>query len=158
MTSSKKSLGEKDSGGVNPNLPIGPGNPPLKYKFAKGQPSANPHGRPLKSRNLKTELTEELNEEISVREGGRAKRISKARAIVKTSVAKALQGSDKAALTIFNLAVKTGVHEAVPPNADEISAGREAIVERFRARARAEAQEELRVRQDGEQREKKSSS
>lgn len=123
---------------------VGRGRPPVEHQFKKGR-SANPAGRPKGSRNLKSELAEELNEKISVREGGRNKRVTKVRAIVKTSVAKALQGSDKAASTVFNLAVKTGVHEEGPATTDEINTSRKAIFDRFRERLKTEIEAELRA-------------
>ncbi len=48
---------------------VGYGKPPQHTRFRKGQ-SGNPTGRPKGARNLKTELLEELQEQILVREGG----------------------------------------------------------------------------------------
>ena len=50
---------------------VGYGNPPKGSRFKKGQ-SGNRRGRPKGSKNLKTDLTEELQTEIKVREGPRA--------------------------------------------------------------------------------------
>ena len=54
---------------------VGYGNPPKGSRFKKGQ-SGNRRGRPKGSKNLKTDLTEELQTEIKVREGPRAIKIS----------------------------------------------------------------------------------
>ena len=81
---------------------IGYGNPPKESRFKKGQ-SGNRRGRPKGSKNLKTDLTEELQTEIKVREGPRAVKISKQRAIVKTLIAKTLTGDARAVTTLTNL-------------------------------------------------------
>ena len=71
-------------------------------RFKKGQ-SGNRRGRPKGSKNLKTDLVEELQTEIKVREGPQTMRISKQRAIVKTLIAKTLAGDARAATTLTNL-------------------------------------------------------
>src|ERR1700736_4661308 len=81
---------------------VGYGNPPKGSRFKKGQ-SGNRRGRPKGSKNLKTDLTEELQTEIKVREGPRAIKISKQRAIVKTLIAKTLTGDARAVVTLINL-------------------------------------------------------
>ena len=75
---------------------VGYGRPPETGKFTKGV-SGNPMGRPKGSRNVSTEILEELNEKIEIREGGRIKGIKKRRALIKALVAKALKGDVKAA-------------------------------------------------------------
>jgi len=81
---------------ANSDYTIGYGKPPEHTRFPKGR-SGNPKGRPKGSKNLKTDLIEELEERISVREGGRVQRITKQRALVKTLIAKGLQGDVRAA-------------------------------------------------------------
>src|ERR1700730_396257 len=83
---------------------VGYGNPPKGSRFKKGQ-SGNRRGRPKGSKNLKTDLTEELQTEIKVREGSRAIKISKQRAIVKTLIAKTLTGDARAVTTLTNFDV-----------------------------------------------------
>lgn len=77
---------------------VGYRKPPKHTQFKPGQ-SGNPRGRPKGTKNLKTDLREELDEQIVVREGGRAQRVSKQRAMVKTIMARALKG-DVRALTL----------------------------------------------------------
>jgi hypothetical protein len=99
--------------------PVGYGNPPKESRFKKGQ-SGNRRGRPKGSKNLKTDLTEELQTEIKVREGPRAIKISKQRAIVKTLIAKTLTGDARAVTTLTNLMCRVldlGDEEA---NAEEL--------------------------------------
>jgi uncharacterized protein DUF5681 len=70
---------------------VGYRKPPRHTRFRKGQ-SGNPRGRPKGAKNLKTDLAEELNEPITFREGRGIRTISKQRALVKSLVARALQG------------------------------------------------------------------
>jgi hypothetical protein len=86
----------------NNDKEVGYGRPPRHSRFNKGQ-SGNPKGRPKGTKNLKTDLTEELQETILVREGTHAIKISKQRAIVKTLIAKTLKGDARAATTLTNM-------------------------------------------------------
>ncbi len=100
---------------------IGFGRPPKHTRFEKGR-AGNPRGRSKGTKNLKTELEEELRERIIVREGGKAKKVSKQRAILKGQAAKAAQGDTKAAIFIGNLVLKlldTGANEPLTEGASD---------------------------------------
>src|SRR4051794_14256830 len=71
---------------------IGYGKPPPEARFRKGRPG-NPRGRPKGTKNLKTDLQEELSQWIPIRDQGRSRRISKQRALIKSLIARALQGN-----------------------------------------------------------------
>src|ERR1700730_4613366 len=75
---------------------------PKASQFKAGQ-SGKPRGRPKGCANLATALSAELGEQITVREGGRPRRISKQRALVKSLMAKALQGDVRATTAVLAL-------------------------------------------------------
>ncbi len=84
---------------------VGYKRPPKHSRFKKGQ-SGNPRGRPQRSRNLKTDLAEELGESIRVREGDREYRVSKQRAVLKALVAAAIKGDMRAASSVITLCAR----------------------------------------------------
>jgi hypothetical protein len=81
---------------------VGYGRPPKHTQFKKGQ-SGHPSGRPKGTKNLKTDLLEELGELVLVREGERSIRISKQRAVLKSLVARTLKGDGRAATALLSL-------------------------------------------------------
>ena len=64
---------------------VGYGKPPQHTRFKSGQ-SGNPRGRPSGSKNLKTLLSEALNEPVTITENGRRRKITKREAIVRQVV------------------------------------------------------------------------
>ena len=81
---------------------VGYRRPPKATRFKPGR-SGNPKGRPKGSPNLATDLSAELGEQITVREGGQARRVSKQRALIKSLTAKALQGDVRATTALLAL-------------------------------------------------------
>jgi hypothetical protein len=86
------------------NNTVGYKNPPKDTQFKPGK-SGNPSGRPKGSRNLRTDLMEELDAKIVVTEGGQQRTISKQQALVKAMMAKGMKGDTAAGKAIFNLAL-----------------------------------------------------
>jgi hypothetical protein len=76
--------------------------PPKATRWKPGQ-SGNPKGRPKGSLNLATDLSAELGEQITVHDDGKPRRITKQRALVKSLMAKALQGDVRATTALLSL-------------------------------------------------------
>jgi hypothetical protein len=81
---------------------IGYRRPPVATRFKRGQ-SGNPRGRPKGSRNLANDLAAELEELITVREQGRARRVTKQRALIKSLMERALAGNVRASTAMLAL-------------------------------------------------------
>ncbi|HIG22897.1 MAG TPA: hypothetical protein EYG02_00265 [Henriciella marina] len=81
-------------------------DPPVASQFQPGQ-SGNRKGRPKGSKNLKTDLEDELNETIEFTERGERKTTSKRRAILKQLAAKAIKGDIRAATLLLKYAQDT---------------------------------------------------
>ena len=83
---------------------VGYGKPPKASQFKPGQ-SGNPKGRPKGTKNLATDLQEELEEKILISESGQQLKTTKQRAMLKTLMAKALKGDVRAADSVIKLIV-----------------------------------------------------
>ena len=92
----------KTKAGSGGTAEVGYKKPPKAYRFKPGQ-SGNPKGRSKGTKNLKTDLMEELSERISIREGEREIRVSKQRALIKSQVNRGIKGDNRAADKIFGL-------------------------------------------------------
>lgn len=111
---------------------VGYGRPPKAKQFKPGH-SGNPKGRPKGSRNLATDLAAELGEQITVREDGRPRRISKQRALIKSLMARALQGDVRATAAMLALYARV-ITEPADDSDDEIQADELQILRRFAPR------------------------
>jgi len=101
---------------------VGYGKPPNARQFKRGK-SGNPKGRPKGSLNLATDLTAELGEHITVREDGRPRKVSKQRALIKSLMAKALQGDVRAMgslLALYARVITEAPHDDQPIDTDEL--------------------------------------
>ena len=117
------------------NNTVGYKKPPRHTRFKPGQ-SGNPAGRPKGTRNLETDLREELSERILVREGPAEKRISKQRALLKSLVARAIKGDARAAGTLLTMVMRVLQVAAPPPDEASLTAEEQAIFETLEQRLR----------------------
>ena len=111
---------------------VGYGKPPKATRFKKGK-SGNPRGRPKGSLNLATDLTAELGEHITVREDGRPRKVSKQRALIKSLMAKALQGDVRATTSLLALYARV-ITEPLPDDNQPIDADELQVLRRFAPR------------------------
>jgi Family of unknown function (DUF5681) len=116
---------------------VGYKRPPQETRFKPGE-SGNPQGRPKGAKNLRTELAEELQERIALREGGERRMVSKQRALVKRLMERALQGDTRAASLIVTMVARfldqTEEEDQATPLTDTDLAILEAYLEAQRAR------------------------
>jgi Family of unknown function (DUF5681) len=111
---------------------VGYGRPPKANQFKPGK-SGNPKGRPKGSLNLVSDLAAELGEQITVREDGRTRRISKQRALIKSLLAKGIQGEVRAAAAVLALYARVNIDEA-DDGSTSIDDAELAILRRFAPR------------------------
>ena len=96
---------------------VGFGKPPKGTQFKKGK-SGNPKGRPKGTKSLKSVLQAELAQKLSVKEDGKAKKISKMEALAKRLVAQALSGDARA---LSELLRQVNLHLGDVPDGDPAS-------------------------------------
>ncbi len=118
---------------------VGHGKPPKHTQFKPGE-SGNPKGRPKGTKNLATDLSEELAEMIVVNEGGRQLKISKQRAMIKSLLAKALKGDTRAATVLLKLLIDAEQATTRNAIAEALSEDDQAILARFAERVLARSE------------------
>lgn len=120
------------------NYEVGYGKPPVHTRFKPGR-SGNPKGRPKGTKNLKTDLLEELSERITIREGDHTRKVSKQRALIKNFVARGLKGDVRLSTLLVSMMMRlldTG--EGVPEAEDALNGDEREILDAFKARIQHE--------------------
>ena len=113
---------------------VGYGKPPRYTWFQKGQ-SGNPRGRPCGSKNLKTLLSEALNEPVIITENGRRRKITKREAIVREVVNCSARPDLRAVRIVFDLLRDIeGQTEPASPESSAFTAADEEVIEQLKAR------------------------
>lgn len=107
--------------------PVGYASPPVRTQFKPGE-SGNPSGRPKKTKSLKVELIEELEELTSVVEQGQKVQVTKARAIAKAVVREATGGNMRAITALTSLFARDPLHSE---QNDEATPEEQALVDDF---------------------------
>jgi len=122
---------------------VGYGKPPRHTRFKKGQPSANPRGRPRK--DMATLLLEGLNKKVVVTENGRRRRITLREAITRQLINQSASADLRATKMLLDMIKDAEKQAAVAPppepaawftKADEEVV--ETLIERLRHQVRAE--------------------
>lgn len=115
---------------------VGYKKPPKRSQFKPGE-SGNRKGRPKRETNVGSAIVRELAVKISVRENNVTKKLTKAQAMAKNVVQKAMSGDMKAVSQLVKLMPK---QFEVPASAEqgasaaEISSAEKEVLERFVAR------------------------
>jgi hypothetical protein len=89
---------------------VGYKKPPLHTQFLPGQ-SGNPGGRPRRLPTLRSDVEEELAEEIELCLGDQTVTVTKQKAVVKILVSKAVAGNLRATSSLISLIEATGNEE-----------------------------------------------
>lgn len=148
---------EKESADDSPidAYEVGYRKPPKHTRFQSGQ-SGNPRGRPKGTKNLKTDLAEELSEKIVIREGDRPKRISKQRALVKSLVNGSIKGNARTTTPLLSMILRlTDTGEGAPELDDVLHDDELEILREFKNRTKREMEATAKApsadRSDGEE-------
>jgi hypothetical protein len=81
---------------------VGYCKPPRGAGFKKGR-SGNPRGRPPGSKNLTTLLNDTLNEQVTITENGRRRKITKREAVIKQLVNKSASAEPRSLKILLDL-------------------------------------------------------
>jgi len=113
---------------------VGYGKPAHHTRFKKGQ-SGNPRGRACGSKNLKTLLSEALNEPVIITENGRRRKITKREAIVREVVNCSATPDLRAVRIVFDLLRDIeGQTEPASAETAAFTAADEEVIEQLKAR------------------------
>jgi hypothetical protein len=108
---------------------VGYGKPPVDTRF--GGPRSNRPSRGRVSRNLKSDLLDELGERIEVKANGRQVKLSQQRALLKALAVRGIKGDVRAIAKLLDLALKVlGPEHGAAPVVD-LTAEDQAILDRF---------------------------
>ncbi|MDO8432185.1 MAG: DUF5681 domain-containing protein [Candidatus Binatus sp.] len=119
---------------------VGFGRPPVHSRFRTGC-SGNSKGRPKGRKNLRTELTEVLQERITVTEGDRKVTMSKQCALFKTLVARAIKGDARSNTTLLNILFRAyGFEETAIEVEPPLDAAEQELIAGIEARLLEKAQ------------------
>ena len=117
-----------------PDYAVGYRKPPDQTRFTKGQ-SGNPRGRPPGAKNLRTLLSEALNETVIVTENGGRRKVTKRQAIITQLVNRSATADWRAIKILLDLVRDIeGQTEPASPETSAFSEADEKVIEQLRAR------------------------
>ena len=113
---------------------VGHGKPPRHTRFIKGQ-SGNPRGRPPGAKNLRTLLSEALNETVIVTENGGRRKVTKRQAIITQLVNRSATADFRAIKILLDMLREIESQaEPAPPETCAFSEADEEVLDQLRAR------------------------
>ena len=113
---------------------VGYGKPPCNTRFVKGQ-SGNPRGRPPGAKNLKTLLSEALNETVIVTENGGCRKVTKRQAIITQLVNRSATADFRAIKILLDIVRDIERQtESTAPETSDFSEADEKVLEQIKAR------------------------
>ena len=113
---------------------VGYGKPPRHTRFAKGQ-SGNPRGRPSGAKNLRTLLSDALNETVVVTENGGRRKVSKRQAIITQLVNRSATADFRAIKILLDIMRAIEVqNESASPETSVFGEADEKVIEGFKTR------------------------
>jgi len=113
---------------------VGYRKPPRHTRFTKGQ-SGNPRGRSPGAKNLKTLLSDALNEFVIVTENGGRRKITKREAIITQLVNRSASADFRAIKILLDMVRDIeGQTEPASPETPAFSEADEKVIEQLRAR------------------------
>jgi hypothetical protein len=117
-----------------PDYEVGYGKPPRHTRFTKGQ-SGNPRGRPPGAKNLRTLLSEALNETVIVTENGGRRKVTKRQAIITQLVNRSATADLRAIKILLDIVrdIERQTEQKAPETAD-FSETDEKVLEQIKAR------------------------
>ena len=115
------------------NYEVGYGKPPCHTRFVKGQ-SGNPRGRPPGTKNLKTLLSEALNEMVIVTENGGRRKVTKRQAIITQLVNRSATADWRAIKILLDLVRDIEGQTEPASETSAFSEADEKVIEQLRAR------------------------
>lgn len=103
MSSDRHPRKPEDRPCEEPDETVGPGKPPRHTRFKPGQ-SGNPKGRPKGSKNLATELQQQLRKMVTITVDGKQKRMTVQEVIARRLANDSMKGVTKAIELLIKLA------------------------------------------------------
>lgn len=116
---------------------VGYGKPPVEHRFAKGA-SGNRKGRPKSARSFRTEILEVLTSKVTIKEGGKSRKISTSMATLQRLRQRALSGDFKAMDKLLLLALQY-LPDGEGPKLKTLLQEDEALLKQYRRQIKEES-------------------